>query len=279
MKIPYLYIFVRLHNRVQETIHWEFYMSKTGYIFFTLVCLMLTSCLGQKKEINYTYNIPQLEQVENTSFMLGEADQLSLYVWRHEDLRRDIIIDPTGNIYVPLAGEITAAGKTIPELENAVSERLAKYIKNPKVDINITSIGSRKIHVFGEVTTPGTMMLNQQTIALDAISRSGGFTDDGDKNRVLLIRQVSEDLIQVMTLNLDFTSATEKRPISYNVVLQNHDIIYVPPTEIADWERIMIRFENILAPILSLERIVSIWPNVKAALEGNDTGNVQVISN
>ena len=240
---------------------------------------MLTSCLGEKKEINYTYNIPQLEQVDNTPFMLGEADQLNLYVWRHEDLQRDVVIDPTGNIYVPLAGEIAAAGKTIPELETAVSERLVKYIKNPKVSINITSIGSRKIHVFGEVAAPGTLMLNQQTIALDAISRSGGFTRDGDRDRVLLIRQISKKITQVMTLNLDFASATEKRPISYNVVLQNHDIIYVPPTEIADWERIMIRFENILSPILTLERIISIWPNVKDAIEGNSTDDLRVISN
>lgn len=134
--------------------------------------------------------------------MLGEADQLNRYVWRHEDLQKNIIIDPSGNIYIPLAGEIAAAGKTTPELEKAVSEYLVKYIKNPKVDINITSIGSRKIHVFRKVSTPGTVVLNQQTIALDAISRSRGATEDEDKYSVLLIRQISEEITQVMTLNL-----------------------------------------------------------------------------
>lgn len=235
------------------------------------VCCIFFSCATADRKTNYTYDLPapKTETLYSDSFVLGEGDELSIFVWRHEDLQRNVTVNPSGYIYVPLAGEIKAAGLTVPELKADLSERLAKYINTPRVDINTTTIHSRKVYILGEIDSPGSLVLDQKTAAIEAISKSRGFTADANKQRILLIRADHAGQYKVMVLNLDFAMASADTPLSYNVMLQNKDILFVPPLKIANFERLMNRFENILSPILSIERIITLWPEVKNVLQGN----------
>jgi len=239
------------------------------------------SCGHQKENSRYIYSLPQNQGSQvNQAFVLGEGDLIQIYVWRHEDLQREVMIDPSGFIYVPIAGEVKASGLTIPELEQHLSDKLVKYIRDPRVDINVKTIISRKIHVLGEVQSPGMLVLNQQTIALEAISKSGGFTNDSNTGKVLLIRQSSDESYKALLLNLDFASAADNAVLSYNIVMQNKDIIFVPPKRIASMERMMNRFQNILEPILTIEQIAILSTTLKDAFEGvNDTNSINVITN
>ena len=200
-------------------------------------------------------------------FLLGPGDQITVFVWRHDELRREFKVDPAGYIYVPLAGEIRASGQTIPQLRQTVAEKLSRYIVNPQVEISISESVSRQVHVLGEVRSPGTLTLDREILVWEAIARAGGFTNGANKGDVLLLRD-SGDELRVASLSLDVRKMLDKGKLDHNVHLKSGDIIYIFPSTIADIETFMLRFQNILAPIVTLERMLILWPALVDALKG-----------
>ncbi|OXH82500.1 exopolysaccharide biosynthesis protein, partial [Burkholderia multivorans] len=79
-----------------------------------------------------------------------------------------------GTIYFPFVGRIRAAGKTVGQIRDELSSRLARYVKNPQIDVRVLSFRSQKVQVTGEVKQPGPLAVSDVPLTLvDAISRSG----------------------------------------------------------------------------------------------------------
>jgi polysaccharide export outer membrane protein len=198
---------------------------------------------------------------EPSHFALGVGDEIEISVWRNNDLNRTVTVDPDGNIYLPMAGEIHAEGMSINELRETVAERLSKYIINPVVDINATTIQSQKYYILGEVKAPGVFRYKQQTNLMGGVVQAGGFTLDADLNKVLLLRN-DKGVYRPRALDLDIEDISQSAQLAIATNLQNGDIVYVPPKFIADLERFMKRFNNIIVPIVNLERAIVTLPDV-----------------
>jgi polysaccharide biosynthesis/export protein len=69
-------------------------------------------------------------------------------------------VDQRGNIYVPFAGEIPAAARTIPEIQKVVVARLWNRALEPQVIISLNQQHSSVVSVLGDVYTPGVLALN-----------------------------------------------------------------------------------------------------------------------
>jgi polysaccharide export outer membrane protein len=190
------------------------------------------------------------EEVRITEFILGPGDEIEITVYRHDDLKRTIQIDPSGIITYPLVGDIKAAGLSIFQLRDKIRDGLSKYIINPQVSIAVTAVQSQKIIVLGEVNSPGLFSLDSPMTVLEAMSQAGGFTVDAKRKNVLLIRGGLENP-KLVKLNLD--DALNKGDLSQNIYLQNGDIIYVPATFIANVSRFFEHLSKIISPIVSME--------------------------
>lgn len=206
-------------------------------------------------------------------FVLAEGDEISISVWRQEDLKRNVSIDPSGYISYPLIGQIKASGLTIPQLREQVASRLAKYVIDPQVDVSILSLKGQEIYVLGEVKTPGAFLLERKTSALQAIVKAGGFTRDSNTGAVLLARS-EEKVVRISSISLDMGNV-QKVPNSYqNVSLRRGDILYVPPLKIANVEKFMTRLNNILQPIISLERSIILGGDAYDTITGKRNATV-----
>ncbi len=127
-----------------------------------------------------------------------------------------------GTIYFPFVGRVMAAGKTPGQLRDQLASGLGPYIKNPQVDVRVLAYRSQKIQVTGDVKTPGPLSMSDVPLSLvDAITRSGGSTDNADINRVRLTRNGKLYVLDANRM-LDSGDATQ------NVMLQDGDIINVP---------------------------------------------------
>ncbi|MDY7031719.1 MAG: polysaccharide biosynthesis/export family protein [Thermodesulfobacteriota bacterium] len=201
-------------------------------------------------------------------FNLGSGDRIAIKVWRNDDLNREVQIDPSGNIYFPLAGEIHASGLTISQLREEITKRLSKYLINPYVDVNVSNLSSQKIHVLGEVRSPGTFTLEPDTMAWEAVSKAGGFTTDANKKKVLLVRANENDQATIKTLNIHdiFKHGT----ISRDMYLKNDDVIYVMPTFIANLARFMTQLNSIINPFVNVERGIVLYPDAADVLRGQE---------
>lgn len=194
-----------------------------------------------------------------------------------EDLSLSTRIGSSGRIAMPLIGDVYAKGKGAFELRDEIQRKLAKYIVEPEVTINISGIRSQKISVLGEVKSPGTLTLDREILALEAISQCGGFTDDANEEKALLVRK-RKGGTRVTALNLNVKGIVKEDVLNQHVYLKNGDIIYVPPSFIANVEKFMMRFYNIINPFVTLERGIIMAPEALDVLRGREEDKDIVIS-
>src|ERR1700730_3016507 len=133
-------------------------------------------------------------------------------------------VDQKGSIYVPYAGEIPAAARTIPEIQQAVVARLRNRAIEPQVVISLNQPYSGVGSVLGDVNTPGVLALNsvgERLLAL--IARAGGpkfeavesyvtLQRDGKRVRVLLSRVVHDPSENIFIRPNDVIFLTREAP-------------------------------------------------------------------
>jgi len=207
---------------------------------------------------------------------LGVGDEIVITVWRHNELQRRAKVDLDGNINLPLAGEVHVADMTVKELRDSLQESYARYLVDPQIDINVETLTSKNYIVLGEVNNPGNFQLNSDIDLLSAIAGAGGTTNDANDD-VLLFRR-SKGVVQVLVARANLNELNEKNFAEASVKIANRDIIYVPTSTIANIEGFMQRINNIIAPLLQVQRGVILWPDFIDVLSDRDTdGNTLIV--
>jgi len=82
------------------------------------------------------------------NYEIGPGDVLQISVWKNEDLTR----------------QLTAAGKSVNELEKILVEKLVAYVPEPDLSINVTQVNSMVIYVIGKVNSPGRFAMNTRIV-------------------------------------------------------------------------------------------------------------------
>ena len=133
-------------------------------------------------------------------------------------------VDQKGSIYVPYAGEIPAAARTIPEIQQAVVARLRNRAIEPQVVISLNRQHASVVSVLGDVNIPGVLALNSVGERLMALlARAGGpkfqavesyvtLQRDGKRVKVLLSRVVHDPSENIFIRPNDVIFITREAP-------------------------------------------------------------------
>ena len=133
-------------------------------------------------------------------------------------------VDQKGSIYVPYAGEIPSAARTIPEIQQAIVARLRNRAIEPQVVVSLNQQHSSVVSVLGDVNTPGVLSLNSVGERLMAlIARAGGpkyeaiesyvtLQRDGKRVKVLLSRVVHDPRENIFVRPNDVIFLTRESP-------------------------------------------------------------------
>ena len=249
------------------------------FLFFLIIACSVNTGVEESSRMGEQSDASADDAPEASPFVLGVGDEIEIRVWRNSELNRSLAVDPDGYIYLPMVGEVMASGMTIRELRETITDRLSKYIVNPVVDINATNIQSQKYYILGEVKSPGVFRFKEKTNAIGGIILAGGFTDDADLKKVMLLRN-TKGTYKARAIDLDVTNITETTQLGVTTSLEHGDIVYVPPKFIADLERFMKRFNNMIVPIVNLQRAIIFMPDVVDVLkygevkDGENTGAI-----
>lgn len=103
----------------------------------------------------------------------------------------DQAVDNDGNISVPYAGTIRAAGRTNVQIQEEILQRIKKRAIDPQVVVTASQQRSSLVSVFGEVRTPIRFPMpasGAQDRITDAITRAGGISGAGWETWVVLER-------------------------------------------------------------------------------------------
>lgn len=118
-------------------------MSKQINLFvFGLACIILLQQTIAEASIHVffatnDYSQNNTQNQSDTNYRIKHKDILLIRIYGVCTLTPDFIVDESGNLRLPMFGEIKAAGKTLSEFENDLIEKLKKHLKNPKVNITI----------------------------------------------------------------------------------------------------------------------------------------------
>jgi len=124
-------------------------------------------------------------------YLLGPFDRISIEVFGVTELNRGVQVDAAGRVSLPLAGVVDAAGKTPVELEEAIEQRLAGYVRDPQVTVNITETLSQLVTVEGQVDEPGMYPVVGRMTLMRAIARAKGTTEFARRSHVVVFRTVN----------------------------------------------------------------------------------------
>lgn len=162
-------------------------------------------------------------------YKIGPLDTLSIVVWRNPDLSSTTTVRPDGKISSPLGDEIQAAGKTPPELAQALQASLSKYVHDTKVSVMVSGfqgVYSQQIRIVGEAAKTQSVPYRQNMTVLDVMIQVGGVTDFADGNGAVLVRGKEGESGKQYSLRL--ADLLKRGDITANVRMQPGDIIIIP---------------------------------------------------
>lgn len=162
----------------------------------------------------------------NSAYILGPGDAIEITVLGYEEYTGSKVILPDGTIELSLIGSITAAGMTIDQLRQELTNRLQLFLVDPFVSINLITLRPVVINVAGEVMRPGPLQLVDGTTLSAALVQAGGITRDADIRQVTLRRY--DPTGESSPIKLDLWEAISSDNPPPDPILQAGDSIYVP---------------------------------------------------
>jgi polysaccharide export outer membrane protein len=157
-------------------------------------------------------------------YVIGSDDTLHIAVWKEPDLSATLPVRPDGKISLPLLNDLPAAGLTPMQLAASITDKLKKYIADPRVTVVVTAMNSRRIFVTGEVAHTGAMPLLPHMTVLQALS-SAGFNQFANLKSIYLLRVENG---QQVKLPFNYKEVVKGKHPEQNIPLQPGDTIVVP---------------------------------------------------
>jgi polysaccharide biosynthesis/export protein len=164
---------------------------------------------------------------------LKPGDSLSISVMQDSKLDRNVVVDPSGQIAMPLVGHVRASGQTPQALENLIKNRLKSNYKDESLDVTVALTNSivpeedlkPKVFITGEILRPGSYVVRQQTTLMQAIALAGGLGPFAAKRRIMVRRRggPGEDIFM-----FDYRAYEAGQDLEGNIVLHAGDVIMVP---------------------------------------------------
>jgi polysaccharide biosynthesis/export protein len=158
------------------------------------------------------------------TYVIGPDDSLHIAVWREPDLTATLPVRPDGKISLPLLNDVQAAGLTPQQLADSVTEKLRKYIADPRVTVVVAQINSKRIFINGEVLHAGPMPMLPNMTVLQALSSAG--LNQFAKTKGIYVLRIVNGRQEKMPVN--YKKLLKGEDIQQNYLLQPGDTIVVP---------------------------------------------------
>ncbi len=159
------------------------------------------------------------------AYTIGPGDQLGIEVWKDPVLTRQVVVLPDGRIHFPLIGEIEAGGKTVAALKKEIEDRLARYVPDAVITVEVRQLNSMHIYVLGRVNAPGRIILTSNVNVLQALAIAGGPNPFANRSRIQIFRHAAG---RYMSFNFDYDEVTAGKDPDSIIELRRGDIIFVP---------------------------------------------------
>jgi polysaccharide export outer membrane protein len=206
---------------------------KITNFFIAFGMLVLSACAGTPEisSVNTTgAGAKEATGPSSPLYLIGPGDTLNVFVWGDQELTTDVVVRPDGLITTPLVEDLQASGKTPTELARNLEERLARFVKNPKVTVSVRQFVGRyteQVRVVGQASQPQSIPYREGMTLLDVIIEVGGLTEFASGNKATVVRKLNGKTKQYR-VRLD--DLIRDGDISANVKMMPGDVLIIPET-------------------------------------------------
>lgn len=189
--------------------------------------------IAQDQSVNGKMTIPQeLLDYQPENYRIGANDALFITVWDHPELTipggqqqpsgaNARVVRDDGTLFYPFIGSVQVEGLTLEELREIIAQRLARFIEQPQVDVNVIEYNSQKIIVSGAFMNPGFIPVDAQRLTLlQAVGLAGIDPERADLSNLVLTRDGT-------TYNLDYDRLTSNTTNIGEVYLRAGDKLHL----------------------------------------------------
>lgn len=163
---------------------------------------------------------------EPNNYKINPGDILFVYVWNEKDLSQEVLVRPDGMIGIPLAGQISAGGLLMDQVEKNIASALTKYMKDtPVVTVGIKETRGYSIYVIGKVNKPGQFSINRPTDVMQALAMAGGLNAFAAENTINVLHRDESGKQQAIRFRYGDVKAGEE--LASNILLQSGDVVVV----------------------------------------------------
>jgi polysaccharide export outer membrane protein len=159
-----------------------------------------------------------------SDYVIGADDTLRISVWKEPDLSELLPVRPDGKISMPLLNDIPAAGLTPLQLKDSITEKLKKFIADPRVTVVVTAMNSQRVFVSGEVLHSGPIPLLPHMTMLQALSQAG-FTQFANLKGIYLLRMENGKQEKIP---FNYKEVIKGNHPEQNIMLKPGDTVVVP---------------------------------------------------
>lgn len=214
-----------------------------------LTVIGLTGCFSSRPEDIEAFLRPHQVSVTSDKYVLQPPDEIEVHCSRVPEIHlQRQRIRPDGMVSFEALGELKVAGKTPAEAADALKEKAAQLYTlpgNSPIDVRIAVYLSKVYYVLGQVDRPGPKVYTGRDTLLSALAQAGP-NPMAWEERVQVIRPSADENVRPKIFEVNFEYMIAHGDTSKDVLLQEGDIIYVPPTVLA---AAAMKIEEFIQPI------------------------------
>lgn len=183
----------------------------------------------------------QAGEEDGQPYHVGPGDTLLVAVYNHPELAiatyagtmgiagasptgrtAGLYVDNDGTIQFPLIGSVHVAGKATEELRKFLENELGRYVKEPKVTVQVIFNGSIRYYLLGQFVSPGLKFADRAMRLLEALSLGGSIIlDHASLTGAYVAREGKR-------LPVNFRRLLRDGDMRQNIWLRGGDTIFVP---------------------------------------------------
>jgi polysaccharide export outer membrane protein len=197
---------------------------------------LIAGCFASNPEDIQAFVKPYEVNVTAENYTVQPPDEIEIHCTQvaevHMQRQR---VRPDGRVSFEVIGEVDVAGKTAKEISDTISERVKELYQLPgdhAVDVRIAVFASKNYYVVGQVMRPGPRVYTGRDSVLAALAFAQPNTMAWEA-RVQVIRPAAREDEEPRIFEFNYDKAVSHGDTTKDVLLEEGDIVYVPPTILA----------------------------------------------
>ena len=220
------------------------------WTILSLLMISLTGCFSSNPKDVRAFLMPDKVDVSTNNYLLHPPDEIVVHCSAAPEIDGlSQQIRPDGMISFEKLGELYAAGKTPAQIASELRPKVLDLYQiegEYPIDVTVVAFRSKRYYVLGQVSSPGAQVYSGRDTVLGAIALAGSPTVQAWVDRVQVIRPSSNKNVKPKIFEFNYDRAAAHGDASKDVLLQEGDIIYVPPTVLA---AAAMKIEEFIRPI------------------------------